>query len=300
MTQTTQKCSEGNNTDVPSLGGTSERKTTLKRFRNFVMTVYGDPIKFDPTRMKYLAYGYEPCPTTGRMHYQTFICMINPTTARAMSKRFGCWSEQMYGSLLDNDNYCSKKDTLTEFGTVPEQGKRNDLIVLRDQITHGAITAESVAIDNPIFYHQYGRTLHKIEDITRRKLKRTWMTEGIWFWGPTGTGKTHKAYEYVNFDFDKVYNWVNDNGWWDTYEGQEVVLINDFRGSIPYGELLNLIDKWPYSVRRRCREPTPFLAKTVIITSPMSPEDVYHNLQARDGIEQLLRRLTRIEYVGPE
>lgn len=57
-------------------------------------------------------------------------------------------------------------------------------------------------------------------------------------------------------------------------------------------ELLMMIDKHPnYFVRRRGREPLPFTSKKVIITSSMSPEEVYHNLAENDKLEQLLRRI---------
>lgn len=97
------------------------------------------------------------------------------------------------------------------------------------------------------------------------------MTEGFWYYGETGVGKSHRAFAEAG---DDVYVWVDDNGWWDGYTGQEVVIINDFRGGIKYNELLQLIDKWPYSVRRRGRPPMPFTSKKIIITSSMSPDQV--------------------------
>ena len=89
---------------------------------------------------------------------------------------------------------------------------------------------------------------------------------------------------------DTHYVWKDDKGWQDGYSGQETVIVNDFRGSIPYGELLNLVDKWPHFVPRRGREPAPFLAKKFIVTSSLTPEQVYHNLAASDSLDQLSRR----------
>ena len=76
----------------------------------------------------------------------------------------------------------------------------------------------------------------------------------------------------------------NDGGWWDGYTGQETVIINEFRGGIAYSELLDLLDKYPKTVRRRCREPVPFLAKRVIITSVLQPKEVYCNLAENDTL----------------
>lgn len=72
--------------------------------------------------------------------------------------------------------------------------------------------------------------------------------------------------------------------------GQETVIINEFRGGILFSELLELVDKWPKQVRRRNREPLPFISKNVIITSALHPKDVYHNISENDSFAQLERR----------
>eukprot|EP00918_Siedleckia_nematoides_P052795 GHVU01115306.1.p1 GENE.GHVU01115306.1~~GHVU01115306.1.p1 ORF type:complete len:237 (+),score=15.01 GHVU01115306.1:377-1087(+) len=183
-----------------------------------------------------------------------------------------------------------------EFGEMPSQGRRTDLIDLRDRIKSGE-SVDDLTIENPEIFHQYGRTLTKLEDIILRKKYRTWMTEGIWYWGSTGVGKSHKAFE--NYDPETHYVYPNDNGWWDGYTGQETVIINDFRGGICYNELLDLVDKWPKDVKRRCREPAPFLARKVIITSPDIPQNVYSRLAENDSLDQLFRRFKIIHCKSP-
>ena len=75
------------------------------------------------------------------------------------------------------------------------------------------------------------------------------------------------------------------------------MIINEFRGKIPYNELLEMIDKWPYHIRRRGREPAPFLAKHIIITSSMTPAQVYWRREAEDKLDQLLRRIEVVHLV---
>ena len=77
---------------------------------------------------------------------------------------------------------------------------------------------------------------------------------------------------------------------WDGYKGQEIVIFNEFRGQIKFSELLDLCDKWPKTVKWRCRESVPFLAKTIIITSIKAPDEVYARLLQDEPMAQFERR----------
>ncbi len=58
----------------------------------------------------------------------------------------------------------------------------------------------------------------------------------------------------------------------------------------------DLIDKWPKTVRRRNREPVPFVAKHMIMTSSLMTYDCYRGvLEKYESIEQLLWRITIIK-----
>lgn len=170
------------------------------------------------------------------------------------------------------------------------QGTRTDLKRLRDEIASGEMNAKKIREDNPMVYHQYGRTIDKIEDDKKSELIRTWQTQGVWYWGPTGTGKSHKAFEGLKREDYYVWNQKEE---FQDYDGQEVVIIDDFRGSIDYNFLLVMIDKHDNCrVKRKGRPAIPFVAKKVIITSCMPPEKVYCKQNEKDdSIKQLLRRI---------
>lgn len=199
---------------------------------------------------------------------------------------------KMCGTWKQASDYARKDgDILIDEGEPPEQGKRTDVLHLKEKIDEGGTIEDCYELDFTAMTRVH-KSIKEYQDIKRRRLHRTWMTEGVWFWGETGVGKSHKAFE--NYNPDTTYVWKSDNGWWDAYDGQEVVIMNDFRADIKYNELLQLVDKWPHMVSRRGREPTPFLAKKVIITSSLPPEEVYHNVNEKDSIAQLKRRFTII------
>ena len=277
------------------------KRSRLFCFTNFNLDFdYDKYINENKTPIAYIICGREECPKTGKLHDQGFIYFNSQRNAklntsgkwfsRALGKELGgnVHNEMCKGSLDDNCKYCSKDNNVREWGIRPKQGFRTDLEAVKDSIMNHEITVDDICVEQPNVYHQYGRTLEKLEDIALRKKYRTWMTEGVWLYGKTGTGKSHEAFK--DFDPDTHYVLPNDNGWWDGYKGQEIVIINEFRGGILFSELLDLVDKFPKSVKRRGREPVPFLAKKVIITSSLHPEEVYSNISYNDKFEQFERR----------
>lgn len=249
------------------------------------------------TKIRFIAYGLETCPTTGRQHHQGWIVFKNQIATSTKSlgnigKILGnAHVEPMWGTLKQNAVYCSKESDLCKFGDEPKQGDRNDLKEVVRRIRDRETTADEILIDDPGYYHMYGRTLERAEDVVMRKRFRTEMTKGIWLYGNTGAGKSHVAFD--GFDPENGYVKTltgNEAKWWDGYTGQETVILNEFRGEIGYGELLSLVDKWPVSVPRRNREPAPFLAKRVIITSALHPQEVWKKRGMSDSMDQLYRR----------
>lgn len=240
---------------------------------------------------RYVCYGDEICPRTGRPHHQGFIYMHNEVGLKFVKRRLpGAHLEPALGSMEENEAYCSKDDYYHEFGDRPKQGFRTDLDEQKERILAGEISADEVALENPMFYHQYGRTLNKLEDIALRRRYRTWMTVGKWFTGPTGAGKSHAAFE----GFNPTTHYVKPlaDQWWDGYTGQEIVILNEFHGQIEFSELMALVDQWPESVKRRSREPAPFLAKEVRVASIRTPEQVYGDIDQGRGLDEFYRRFS--------
>lgn len=94
---------------------------------------------------------------------------------------------------------------------------------------------------------------------------------------------------------EEPYNWpLEDREWHDNYRCNRVVIIDDFRGSLPFNTLLRYLDRYPVSLPVRGRAPRPFMATHIYITSHMHPRDVYSSEKIQEAIEQLLRRISEI------
>lgn len=286
-----RKCPEvpRGNTETPG----HNRQRWYPSFTSFLTA---EPV-WIPTKMKYLCYGAEVCPTSGRNHWQGCVYFFDKISIKQAQKLLGCDNQHMEINMWSDTetcvDYCKKDGNFKEFGILPAQGKRTDLESTAADLIAGTETVENIILTNPMMYHQYGRTLEKIEDIQLQKKWRTEMTKGIWYYGQTGVGKSHTA--FANYHPDTVYSVPKDSQWWDGYKQQETVVINEFRGHIAYDEMLELVDKWPKSVPRRGKMPMPFTSKLVIVTSSLHPKYVYHNRNDRDDIQQLLRRFEIIE-----
>jgi len=261
---------------------------------------YDALLKYKSGQIRYICYGKETCPKTGKFHHQLFMYMRGNTTygKKQLGKLGGmfgpihCHVEPMWGRVDENEYYCSKESELIKHGDEPKQGRRGDIDECAASIMAGELTVDQLCVENPGFFHQYGRTMDRIEAIALRKRWRSWMTLGEWITGPTGAGKSHRAFKMWDPETHYSLN-IQDGGWWDGYTGQETVVINEFRGQIAFSELLDLVDKWPKTVRQRNKEPVPFLARKVIISSICGPRECYPNV-ALDRWGQFDRRFTVI------
>ena len=246
---------------------------------------------FEGNGGKWYVIGKEHAPTTGTPHLQGAVYFKSAKTRSAITKGVGIGAKWlgMRGTCQHCLDYCTKEDKdAAVWGVMPQQGKRVDLEEVRDKIVSGT-TVDDLIMDNPMVGHQYGRVMERIETIEMRKKYRTWMTECTWYWGETGTGKSHRSFE--GYSPETHYLKSGDDKWWDGYKGQDVVVINDFRGAIEFDEILRLVDHWPHTVSVKHKERVPFLSKRIVISSSLHPQDVYKNRAANDKIVQLLRRM---------
>lgn len=142
-----------------------------------------------------------------------------------------------------------------------------------------------------ILHHKGLRQLKT--DLERAKRPRYRQLEVLVLWGETGLGKTRYAYE--NYPLNQIFKLTEPEGklWWDGYNGQQVLLIDDFSGWIKYRFLLNVLDVYPLDLEVKGGFVSAAFTQ-VIITSNYHPSQWY----PRHGLDApLARRLHQIQQV---
>lgn len=237
--------------------------------------------------LSYAVFQEEVCPETKREHLQAYIELTNRKSFNWVKDKFpGDHIERRKSrSNQPARDYCMKEDSRkqgcepVEIGTfVPQgQGKRNDIIALRDAVMSGQDYKQLVDDDCLVqAVARYPRFVDKLQNIARPN--RNFMTRCHVFWGNTGSGKSRRAHWEAGQICDEPYVKDPASVWWDGYQGESAVIIDDYRGNIPLAYMLRLIDRYPLRVQVKGGY-VKFLATDVWITSNVSPEDWWNKTQ---------------------
>lgn len=262
------------------------------KLRDILATIWNEDelITFKKLCTQYWICGEEVCPTTGKLHWQSYGQFGKQIRLKTLQKKMPNTNLIIRrGSVEENRIYCSKDKKFEEFGEPKSQGQRSDIKIVKDMVKTGA-TMEQIfdELDNPNYQSV------KCAELLRKYIcpKRNAKPEVIWIFGETGSGKTRwSVNEMGGEDF-----WMSSGTlqWWDGYDMQKNVIIDDFRGSqCEFSKLLRYLDR--YEVRVPIKGGmVPLMATKIIITSCHSPKGVYDNEKINENIGQLIRRCDKI------
>lgn len=235
-------------------------------------------------RSSYLVVGKEKG-ANGTPHLQGYVEFCNATRGSAMRKLFGGrghW-EVRKGSPKQASDYCLKEDIeAIVYGEISKQGKRSELEDVSIAVLSRTPTSE-IAETFPGTFMKYHKGIKALQQalMTERKAKPTVM----WVWGTSGTGKTRMA-----VDANESYYIKDSTQWWDGYEQQNTIIIDDFdRGKWPFRDLLRLLDRYPYQGQTKggyCHINSPL----IFITCEHAPAHYWTG----NDLAQIERRLDKV------
>ena len=123
---------------------------------------------------------------------------------------------------------------------VERQGARNDLADIYSMVKQGMTNYEIMEQIPDVMFQ-----LDKIE-IVRQTIRdeefaERWRDlEVTYIYGDTGTGKTRYVME--KYGYRNVYRVTDYRHPFDSYMGQDVILFEEFRSSLPLGDMLKYLD----------------------------------------------------------
>lgn len=269
-----------------------------ERFRNWCFTFnnysdidYENLLKdLEAKRCTYYIIGKE-VGEKGTPHLQGYCCFQDAKTESAVyltSSRRIHWEDRKAPDHASAIEYCKKEGNFIEWGKKPacKAGKRTDIDAVKEIVKNGGGMSEIVDVASSYQGMRMGELMLKYKE-----KKRNWKTKVYWFWGPTGTGKTRYARELLPDAWMSLKNLK----WWEGYDAQEGVIVDDFRKDFcTFHELLRILDRYEYRVETKGGS-RQLLAKYIIFTCPSHPVDLY-NGRSEEDINQLLRRIDEIWY----
>lgn len=190
--------------------------------------------------IEYVLFQREKAPATGTIHLQGVI-KFDSKKRWSKLKKFFSWCEpaKKVASLIA---YCSKGKTRVaghlpcEWGVPPCQGKRSDiqdgieLMKSNPKATWTELGLGNSAIPKYMTFFQKV----KLESMP----KRDFRCKGVWLFGEPDMGKSYAARH------GKYYE-KPPSKWFDDYQGEKRIVIDDLKGGITVSQLKRWCDCYP-------------------------------------------------------
>lgn len=266
-----------------------------QRFRNVCFTTYGSTYEEVEDSLKLLkptwyAYQWEKCPTTGKHHIQgTFGGGLWRFPKLKKSLPANSHIEDCKAPRKSFD-YCQKEETRLD-GTEPvvhgcppaQKNVKGDVAARNRYLLENG--AEAAVADGSLPLSQYTkvRAAIKLYKAVTNKPESLAELSNEWYYGPPGTGKSRK----VRCDHPDVYD-KPLNKWWDAYEDQEVVVLDDFgiSQSVLGDHVKRWADHYPFTAEVK-GSATTIRPRKIIVTSNYTPEQIWPE---DEQMQQAVRR----------
>lgn len=243
-------------------------------------------------------------------HTHVYILFKSPVRFSTIKNKFPeAHIEKAYGTSLQNREYVYKEgkwendkkketnlpETHEELGEMPEerQGARNDCAELYEMVTEGRSNYE-ILEENPDFIKQIDRIDKVRQIIQEEKFKDIFRTlEVEYIYGDTGSGKTRGVME--KYGYSNTFRVTNYKNPFDQYQGQDVIIFEEFVYSLPINQMLLYLDGYPVMLPCRYADKVACYTK-VFILSNIDLRDQYPDIQYHfpETWKAFLRRINTV------
>lgn len=245
------------------------------------------------SNVEFVAGQLEHSNKTGFLHWQFVAYFSSRVRLSTVKSIYGQSAHAEPTKSSAADKYCQKSDTSvagTQFSLGTKSCKRNspsDWEAIWAAARDGAYS--SIPADIRV------RSYNAITRIAKDNLQPVAIERTVYvFWGPTGTGKSRRAWDEAGFD---SYPKDPRTKFWDGYNRHEHVVMDEFRGTIDVANLLRWFDRYPVIIENKGSS-TVLSATKFWITSNLSPKQWYPDIDSAT-LAALLRRLVVTEFKEP-
>jgi Putative viral replication protein/RNA helicase len=255
----------------------------MSRSCNFTFTYnnYPDTSLVDELECRYIVYGKE-IGASGTPHLQGTVMFPLQHTVSSVIKKLPGLHIEVCKALDQSMAYCKKDGDFTERGTPPiskdSQGKGEkrrwgDIRVACEEGRFDELPDE-------IRYKNLKLNLQHRNAALRAQPLEDSTAQMLWYYGPSGTGKSRKA----RTDYPDAYLKMC-NKWWDGYTNQHVVIIEDF--DIAHGVLNHHLkiwgDRYPFPAEIK-GDAINIRPRLIIVTSNYHPREIWDSAPALEPI----------------
>lgn len=259
----------------------------------FTHNNYLDTSLEDNVVCSYIIYGKEVA-ESGTPHLQGFVSFNSPAQlSTVIKKMLGCHVE-LCRTPVAAIAYCKKDGDYTERGTPPISLSQHNVKQKEDwKAIREAAEAGDLELVPDHVRVKYCKNLEFIHSqfSRKRKLDDVETPCNLWLYGPTGCGKSRYARSLTEVFYLKMCN-----KWWDGYDGQDTVIIEDF--DVVHSVLCHHMKIWgdrypfPVEVKGGTRMIRPH---RIIVTSNYAPSDIW---MLENDLDPILRRY-EVKNLGP-
>lgn len=252
----------------------------------------------------------------GTPHTHVYVVFKNSVMFETLHKKFyGVHVEQANGSNRENRDYVRKEgkwlddakhetnliETFEEWGELPsdrtKQETQSEQIVhlIRSGKTNDEILAEIPGAYNKLNYIEQTR-----QTLLEAQFRNVWRNlEITYIWGETGSGKTRSVMEA--YGYSNVYRVTDYTHPFDSYKGQDVILFDEFRSSLPLAAMLTYLDGYPVELPCRYANKVACFTK-VFLVSNIPLEKQYPNVQLDESAswQAFIRRIGSVMRLDKE